>query len=138
MTVQYKNLSEEDYLYKMFEIIDCMQLNSNNTTSPSEKELMILLLTLPEKYKHFMFSSISKREVMRKIAEKQGGKKPSSQSINNKIYSLIEKGLLWRDDDRIIYFKPYIKKAVEKLKEALAKGEHYDFVFRFKADEPKK
>ena len=135
MIAQYTKLTEEKYLYKMFEIIDCMQLNPNNTTSPAEKELMIQFLTLPEKYKYFMFSAPSKKEVMKRIAEKQGGKIPSSQTINNKIYSLIDKGLLWRDEDKVIYFKPYIRKAAEKLKEAISnedKDMHYDFVFRFK------
>jgi hypothetical protein len=130
MIANYKNLTKEKYLQKMLEVIDCMQLDSSNHTSPSEKKLLIHFLTLPEKYWPFMFSPMSKKEVSKKL-EKEQGKRPSHQSINNKIYNLINKGLLWRDNDGQIYLKPYLRKAVNNLYEALDTGNHYDFVFRF-------
>lgn len=130
MIATYKNLDKEGYLHKMLEIIDCMQMSSDKTTSPSEKRLLILFLTLPDKYWPFMFSPMSKKEVSKKL-EMEQGKKPSHQSVNNKIYSLISKGLLWRDDDGQIYLMPFLRKAVKDLYAALEKGNHYDFVFRF-------
>jgi len=131
MIAQYKNLSRDQYLHKFFEIIDCMQPDQKKTTSPLEKKIMIEFLSLPDKFKYFPFGSIPKKYVREKIKEELGVTW-SNQNLNNKVYSLISKGILWRDEDSQVYFKPFIKQAVEKLDKALEEGKHYDFTFRFR------
>jgi hypothetical protein len=108
-----------------------MQLDESKHLAPSEKDFLIDILMLPDKYEYFRFSSIAKKVIINNTEEKTGVRQ-SHQNLNNKIYKLIKKGYLWKDSDGQTYFKPFILKAVKNLDEALAKGNHYDFVFRFK------
>jgi cysteinyl-tRNA synthetase len=78
-------------------------------------------------------SSQSKKYIINKIQE-ETGVTHSYQNLNNKIYKLIKKGYLWKDEDSQVYFKPFILKALGKLEKALEEGKHYDFTFRFQND----
>ena len=134
MIAQYKNLSKRDYLWKMFEVIDCMQVNKENTTTPREKQLMIEFLCLPKEYSYFMFSSQSKKYIKKEF-EKRYNLVWTNQNLNNKIYSLIKKGLLFRDSEDQIQFKPYISGSSKKIEKNLSEGKHFDLIFRFKTTE---
>lgn len=129
MVIAYKNLTKEQYLLKFLEIIDCMQSDKSKCTTDSEKDVLVKFLLLPEEYKYYRFSRKGKKAVTAMYEKEEV--KMSHQNLNNKIYSLIEKGLLWRDDDTIIYFKKFVIQAVSKFSESLEKGESYDFKFRF-------
>lgn len=134
MIAQYKNLTRREYLWKMFEIIDCMQLDKNSITTNKEKEMMIEFLCVPLRYSYFRFSKHSKKYV-RSIIEKKDGNVCTNQNMNNKIYSLMRKGLLYRDDEGHIRFKPYIASTVKKVHDSLSKGSFYDLKFRFRVTE---
>lgn len=134
MIANYKNLSREEYLDKFFNIINCMQLDESKKLAPNEKEYLIDTLMLPDKFNYFRFSSVAKKVIMEKTKERTGHEH-TYQNLNNKIYKLIKKGYLWKDTDGQTYFKPFIIKAVTALDKALAEGNHYDFVFRFKNEQ---
>lgn len=131
MIAQYKNLTRRKYLWKVFEIIDCMQMNKDNTTTKREKELMIEFLCLPKDYAKFRFSTQGKKKV-KKNFENRYNINWTNQNLNNKLYSLIRKGLLWRDSEEQIKFKPYISESANKIDKNLLSGKHFDLTFRFK------
>lgn len=134
MIANYKNLSRHEYLDRFFNILNCMQLDESKRLSPSEKQFLIDILMLPDKFEYFRFSSVAKKVIINKI-EEETGMRHSHQNLNNKIYNLVRKGYLWKDTDGQTYFKPYILKAITSLDKALAEGNHYDFTFRFKNEQ---
>lgn len=129
MVIKYNNLSREDYLYKFFEIVDCMQVDISNRTTESEKRLLIEFFLLPEAFRYYRFSRLGKKEVIKNAAEK--GWKLTYQNINNKVYEMLAKGLLRKDTDNVMYAKEWLEKAIEKYEATLAAGQDYDFKFRF-------
>lgn len=133
MIANYKNLTQKEYLLKLFNIFDCMQVDDSKRTTPTEKEFLVEILMLPKQYDYFKFSHQAKKYIINKIKD-ETGMEHSFQNLNNKTYNLIRKGYLWKDEDAQIYFKPFIIKAIHNLEKALKNNQPYDFVFRFKQD----
>lgn len=130
MGVRYKFGTKKENIYRFLEILDCMQLDEKKRMFPSERKLLTKFLLLPDKYERYRFSTAGKRVIIDALEEKTG-KRIRFQHINNKIYSLIDKGILWRDADSQIYLKKYLKRGLTEFLGALKEGKSYELKFRF-------
>lgn len=82
--------------------------------TPHEVYLLTELLLLPEKYKYARFSSPAKKYLMRMLKE-QYDLSVSPQNLNTKIYALIDKGFIWRDEDNVLYLSDTLTKFATKV-----------------------
>lgn len=131
MVANYTDNDLRKNLFKMLEVIDCMQPNPNNKTTEKEKMLMVEFFLLDEKrFGVYRFSHRAKESVIEKALEDINWKL-TKRNIANKVYSLLDKGLLHRDVDREIFFKPWLFKVAEDMKKAFNNGESYELKFRF-------
>lgn len=129
MVVKLRNLSQRDYLYKFFELVDCMQMDPDKKMSNSEKKVMVEFYDLPEAFENYRFLRMGRLEVMKRAAEH--GWKLSRQNLNNRIYDLIGHGILYREPDGVLRAKPWIEKVIKNIKESYNNGTEYDIKFRF-------
>ncbi len=106
MTIKYPELSEKDFLYKYLDIINIL-LPQEQQLIPSEIELVIEFAILPEeKFYYQRFGALARSKVIEAFKEK--GKVFTKVSINNKLYSLLDKKFLIRDEDSIIYLPKHL------------------------------
>ena len=85
--------------------------------STHEVYLLTELMLLPEKYKYARFSVAAKKFIINSMSEHYG-LKISSQNLNTKIYSLIGKEFIWRDEDKVLYLASIIERFIEQLNQA--------------------
>lgn len=84
-------------------------LDNKSVLTEAEATVLVEFLCLPEKFKYMRFSLVAKK----KVAESLG---LSAVNVNNKLYSLIEKNYLKRDEDNIIYAKDFVNKFINNFK----------------------
>lgn len=96
-----------------------------------EIELLILFLSLPEKFKYSRFSTLAKNKVIEIAAQEQGWKL-SRINVNNKLYSLIDKGVLVRDEDGVIYINKTIDRGISQLIQAIGSNSAMEITFEIK------
>lgn len=130
MIAKYENLSLEQYLNMFYDIVNSMQLNEEYKTTKLERKLLVLFTMLPDKYKYQRFSSLAKKKIRADVKANENWNL-TTQNLNGKLYSLIDKGILRKDADGVIYLKPFIEKAVNNIKESYENKTKCDFTFRF-------
>lgn len=82
--------------------------------SPVETEVISEFLALPqEKFKYNRFSSLGRRKVH--LAINQNGHAITTANINNRIYDLVKKGIILRDEDNLLQIIPAISKPYEQF-----------------------
>lgn len=118
MSTQLKISQPKSSLFDMFvtyfTLINFAITDPNKQLSGAEIKLLALFMSLDqEKYKYHRFSTTGKKKVI-ELAEKMDWK-ISSININNKIYSLILKGFLFRDEDNVIYLSKKIESGINEL-----------------------
>lgn len=101
-------------LIKLFGFYNYIQPNSSNVLTSTEMKLLAVFCDLPEKYKYARFSIPAKKKVI-SIYKELYGETLSGVNLNNKLYCLLDKGFLYRDEDKVIYLKPFLQKAIEEL-----------------------
>jgi hypothetical protein len=127
-------LSLKDTYRKVFHILNAFQDKMDVKLTDSEIDLLAEFLILPRKrFEYQPFSTLAKNKVIESVRER--GWKLSRENINNKIYSLVIKGYLWRDADSVVYLKPHIKKLVEQLRKSIEIDAKYSFTIEFKLNE---
>lgn len=110
MIIKFDNLSESEFLEKFLNMVNVLSTPEKNIAH-AECQLLIEFLLLPEeKFKYQRFSSLAKAKVIQSAASK--GWNLTKINVNNKIYSLIDKGFLRRDEDGVIYITKYILAAL--------------------------
>lgn len=114
MTIKYPKVSEREFLEKYISILNVL-LPEEQKLIPSEIELVIEFAILPEdKFQHQRFGSLAKNRVI--SAFKLVGKVYHKVNINNKLYSLIDKKFLYRDEDNVIYMPKYLLEALREFR----------------------
>lgn len=109
MKVKFDNIDDEVFLEKLLDFINLLTPDSKKITS-LEKKILVLFVLLPEeRFKYQRFSTLAKNKVLAMAKERNWIL--SKINLNNKIYGLIEKGFLRRDEDAVIYVPDYILKA---------------------------
>ena len=101
-------------LLKLFGFYNFIQPNSNNVLTLTEMKLLAVFCDLPEKYKYARFSLHAKKKAAQIYAE-LFGETLSGVNLNNKIYCLLDKGFLYRDEEKVIYLKPFLQSALDEL-----------------------
>lgn len=133
MNIRYntERLDDKAKIVKRYlDIVDCMQINPKARMTASEKDMLLRFICLPSKYEFYRFSSTTKKIVMKQYFE-ETGKERKFQDINNRLYSLIKKGFLRRDDDNIIYLAKFLKRGLEELLKSLNEGKEFRIQFIF-------
>jgi len=126
MKAKFK-LSYRDVYRKLLHILNAFQeAASEEKLASSEIDLLAEFLILPKKkFEYQPFSTLAKNKVIENA--KAQGWSLSRENINNKIYSLVLKGYLWRDDDGVVYLKPHIKKLIDQLRKDIDVTGKYTF-----------
>lgn len=132
MTINYKNISRKQFLNRYFELLNTAQGNPEKKLTPAEIEVLGLFIDLPDKFEHQRFSTAARDKVMKIICKTEDC---SRQSLNNKIYSLIRKGFIWRDEDGVLYILPgVLRGAKEGLKAREEVPSSFELTFKFSYD----
>lgn len=132
MVIPYKNLSREAYIKKFLDIINCIQIDPKNRMVGTELDLLCAFLMLPKDLSSYRFSKLSKDIVTNNMLKR--GWKLSRANLNNKLYDLIDKGILVRQVDRTIVLAKFIELAFNKYETALENGKPYEFKLRFEIE----
>lgn len=127
---------------RAFEIISFLSDDGRDRLTESEIMVLVEHLMLPDKYEHHRFSSTAKRKVMDAIEER--GDKLSRTNLNNKIYEILRKGYLVREDDNVIALSPpalrlyrYMRSCLREGKPIELKYDVYVYVEKGEDSEPK-
>lgn len=118
MSAQLRISSPQTSMFDMFvtyfSLINFAIADPNKQLSGAEIRLLSLFMSLDnEKYKYHRFSTAGKKKVIEMAAKMDW--KISSININNKIYALIVKGFLFRDEDNVIYISKKIESGINEL-----------------------
>lgn len=130
MVIKYKSLSVREAISKFFHFINAAQLDSSKLVTETEIQVVTEFILLPEKFQYQRFSTLAKRKV-RQVLEEDFKWILSKENLNNKIYALIDKGILKRDEDGIIHIVKHLRTPITELLSALQKKERYDIIFRY-------
>lgn len=132
----YKTLPKREALRKLFEILNAVQLDSSKQLTDTEIRLLVEFLCLPnKKFEYQRFSSLAKTKVIQ-TAEEELDWVLSRENVNNKIYSMLDKGYLWRDEDSVIYLAKHIDALTKKLNHVYDSNTPFEFNIIF--DNPDK
>jgi predicted DNA-binding transcriptional regulator len=130
MVVAFKNEDIRKNLYKMLELVDCIQPDPENKTTDKEKKLLIEFLLLdPKQFGIYRFSRLAKEAVIENAMNDMGWKL-TTRNIANKVLALLNKGLLKREVDRQVYVKNWLLKVATDIQEAHKSEEEYIIKFK--------
>lgn len=116
MTINYPSLTEEQFIEKYLRFYNLM-VPEEQQLMDSEISLLIEFALLPEeKFSYQRFGGLAKTKVVESAANK--GWHLTKLNINNKLYALIEKGFLKRDEDSVIYLPKHILQALKEFKDS--------------------
>lgn len=118
-------------LRKFFELLNVVQDKEGLKLALTEQQTLIYFYLIKDISSRHRFSAVGKKEV-REMAIKDGWDL-SAQNINNKLYSLIEKGFLVKDKDEVVA-KDWLESAILNLLNAIDNNKEYDIKFRFGND----
>lgn len=113
MNIKYPPLSEREFLSKYLELTNIL-LPEEQRLIPSEIDLIIEFTLLPEeKFAYQRFGSLAKDKVIEAAATRNW--KLSKLNINNKLYALLDKQFLRRDEDKVIYLPKHLLAALKQF-----------------------
>lgn len=118
MTINYPSVSEREFLKKYLEFSNLL-LTDEQRLAPAEMQLMIEFALLPDKFKYHRFSSLAKDKVIESVTELYG-KTLTKLTINNKLYTLLDKQFLRRDIDKVIYMPKHFLAALDAFRQQQA------------------
>lgn len=95
--------------------------------SPYELLVLVEFALLPQKYASYPFSPAGKRQVLSSLS-----KKFTKSAFHAKIYSLLKKGYLVRDEDKVILIPPFIRQALQQF----ISNSSFNISLNFDADNP--
>lgn len=130
MIIKYTNLSLRESLSKFFHFVNAAQLDSSKLLTETEIQVLIEFILLPEKFKYQRFSTLAKRKV-RELLKNNFNWVLSKENLNNKIYAMIDKNILSRDEDGVIHLVKHLRVPIESLINAVTNKERYDIIFRY-------
>lgn len=133
MLVKYSNLSLRESISKFFHFINAAQLDLSKILTDTEIQVLVEFIILPEKFTYQRFSTLAKRKV-REILKEEFNWILTKENLNNKIYAMIEKNILSRDEDGVIHLVKHIKIPVFEMVKAIQNKSSYDITFRYEAN----
>jgi len=125
MTVNFKNNSKKEVLRKYLNIVGLL---NKHKLSPTEVEVLINFLLLPEKFKDKRFGPLAKKKILPIMTNL------SRKNLDRAIRSIYNKGFLRDDEDGVRYPRVFISKTVELLDKAIKEGKSYNINIKFSYD----
>lgn len=114
MKINYPSLDERGFLKKYLAFYNLL-VPEVQQLLPSEIDLITEFALLPDsKFSYQRFGSLAKNKVIEAATEK--GWKLTKLNINNKLYALLDKRFLRRDEDRVIYMPEHLMKALQSFR----------------------
>lgn len=114
MVINYPSLSEREFIEKYLRIYNLLMPEEQQLVE-SEILLIIEFCLLPdEKFAYQRFGSLAKTKVIE--AALNSDWKLTKLNINNKLYALIDKKFLRRDEDRVIYLPKHLIEALKDFR----------------------
>jgi hypothetical protein len=93
MTIKFPPSDEKHLLKIYFNLLNVAQPDTTKTLSEGEIKILSEFILLPEKYKYQRFGKIAKKKVLQTLSEEYNWT-ISALNLNNRIYSMIDKGYL--------------------------------------------
>lgn len=111
MTIKYPVKTERDFLYIYLSLYNAL-LPQEQQLTQSEIELIIGFALLPDSKFHYQrFSTLAKEHIIRDNPHL------TKININNKLYSLLDKKFLKRDEDSVIYMPQHLLTTLSSFKQ---------------------
>jgi len=131
MVIHYKDTSIRQALTKFFHFINAAQMDTSKHLTPTEIKLLIEFILLPPKFQYHRFSRLAKSKVQEFLSNSDSSWNLSRENLNNKLYSMLDKDILRRDEDKVIYLAKHIESPVFELIRRLSNNEPYTITFKF-------
>lgn len=112
MLVTFNNLSDTEFYSLFLQLINHAIKHDDRKIADMERKMISYFMALPEKYDHKRFSREAKRKIKKQALDE--GWVLSGLNINNKIYSLVKKGFLRRDEDQVIYLNDKLESLIKE------------------------
>lgn len=122
-----------DAITFFFHCLDA-NLSPERRATPAELDVLVEFILLPEKFKYYRFSSHAKKAVIKAFKEKD--KHLTMENVNNKIYALLLKEILYKDEDKVVYLDKTIDKALTSLIASFSANKEFLLAFSIKNGSP--
>jgi len=129
MKVKFPPQQLRDTIRSFLRILSSLNPNPQNYLTDAEINLLAEFLLLPPKYEFYLFSKVPKKKVRENLLSI--GWKLSAESMNQKLYSLIDKQYLYRDEDNVIYLSKYLKHQTKHLLDKLNSQQDFNILITF-------
>ena len=113
MNINYPTLTDEKFTEVLLSFLSSLRPPKQRLTN-SEITHLAEFINLAPKYRSQMFSTLSKMKVKQSLDAK--GLTATTSNINIKLYSLIKKGYLKRDEDSVIILQPSIAGLLDEFR----------------------
>lgn len=104
MIINFKVADDGQFIDKLLSLLSFL----HSPLTDTEALILKTFLCLPPKFRYHRFSSIARKAVIRILSEQ--GLRLTSANLNNRLYSLIDKKYLRRDEDKVIYTADFLEK----------------------------
>lgn len=125
MSFNLASLSPQQFLTTLITLLSSLRPTAKQLT-PQEVELLTTFLLLPTKFSSYPFSTPGKKKVASILSL-------SPQTLHARIYSLLKKGFLRKDEDDVILLPPKLTSALSTF----LTTEAYEFITTFTLDTTK-
>ena len=127
MKINYPSLSDERFTEVLLSFLSSLRPHKQRLSN-TETIYLAEFINLAPKYRSQMFSTLSKRKVI--VSLKSKGLTASTSNINVKLYTLIKKGYLKRDEDSVIVLLPSLTRLLDTFKQ----DNKLNFILNFTRD----
>lgn len=129
MNIKYPISSEKDFLYIYLTLYNALKPEEKRLVA-SEIDMIIGFALLPEeKFQYQRFSTLAKNTVIKNYDSHL-----TKVNINNKLYTLLNKEFLKRDEDKVIYLPKHL---LATLKEFRKNPSNFQLNLSFQLDDSK-
>lgn len=108
MHISLPNLTPHEFLSSLLQLISALQSSKDKKLNANEIELLVTFLLLPTKFSSYPFSTAGKKKVAAKLSL-------SPQLLHQRIYSLLKKGYLLKDEDEVILLPKFLTSLLKKF-----------------------
>lgn len=111
MTIKYPISTEKQFLYIYLTLYNALKPEEKRLV-PSEIDMIIGFALLPEeKFQYQRFSTLAKNTLIKNYDPHL-----TKVNINNKLYTLLSKEFLKRDEDKVIYLPKHLLTALSAFR----------------------
>ncbi len=121
-TIKIPSGTKMEFFGHMLEVLNVLQPEKGKRITQTEKDVLIGFFLLDsQKFRYQRFSRLAKKKVIEIFTSM--GQKLTKENLNFKLYRLIDKGYLIRDEDNIVELKEYLNDLLYMGYDALENNE---------------